>query len=97
MKYLAQSATANAAKEMAPAEVWAWASMLDVARTQNSSLLPPSRLSYQAAGGLNGGMSAMAKPYSPLLGCVAGMLTLQRSMDGVDGGRMTREDMMAVR
>ena len=26
-----------------------------------------------------------------------GMHMLQRSMDGVDGGRMTREDMMAVR
>jgi hypothetical protein len=42
MKYLAQTAAANAAKEMARPESWAQASMCDEARTENSSLLPLS-------------------------------------------------------
>ena len=99
MKYLAQSAAAKAATEMARAEGWARASMLaEAARTEASSLLPPSRLSY---GGLNGSgvlLSAMANnPYSSLHGSSAGMHSIHRSMDGVDGGRMTTEDMRAAR
>ena len=69
MKYLAQSAASNAAKEMARAESWARASMLAVARTENPFLLPPSPLPYLSVGRLNDGMST--NPYSSLQGPTA--------------------------